>query len=1064
MKSLDFLKQAQKLLDEGKTIREVCKILKCSPNTLIKYSIRPPEVKFKYTRTNPEAIVELINKGKTKAQIMKELKCNHKAIVDSTPESHVWPTRKEKESHINLKHLKFVEEYEFGNDNIQRMNSPYWNWIDEWKKQIPLKFPKEMFEDNSHLFNAIITRKIEKLNEKWYNRANEIYNKEYTIEEDEFSEEACNLKINFWFWSMNVKGVKINGKTLRKHKEIYIPALAKRNCPFLYKNLIFRCMTAKLSYSSNEKADQVFRFAKYQKFQPITHASLIKQAKQQILVTYDVETCEFATGDEMYDCSQQVYMLCAHVDYNLPYIAYSEHKTFLQEDLTEPSMVADNFVNWLHNKMKKYFHWDDGEDFNGKMRKAKATIRIIGFNNFHYDDNFIEPALKKLNGSFTSVNERNLHTGTVKWYIDFLRYETYDLIKWIPDMTLLQACDDYDLKERKIDYVDIVKYNKKSTQLKQLFKFCSDNEFYEMLKTKPNFAQKRELKIKYYDNEMKMFNILKMIEEYCYYDTYVVALLYRKIHNALTDIGLAFANENINLKSLNFADYPSPANYAMNIFKSLCAQEDMIQMIITDPSLGRFIYQSYFGGRVDYGFIGEYITEPGKLALWDVTSEYPLAMMSKYPLIKDAEDIKLGLNVDINYYQYLLDQCLKERNEARDNKTLHIFSYFKYLEDWKGIFMANLYPPEDKTNLLHFAAIPTRGEKKLKYTNVKQLGRVINTSQCKNLILSGFKIEIVPHQYNIVFTKVDYTMKKYVEIIGKMKYDSKQDENKTKAKLMKLFLNSIAGKLAQKPIDNLAQQESINFTETIYTLCMKYESEKWEKSFHYLATFITAEANFILYSSMYKLSLHFVYDKIPLSDRCGSILYMDTDSLAIDYNNVTLDYHTFNVSEELGYYDENKYDYYITWKEKYTKNAQIDKMFIIAKKSYAFVEGTLVKDIKLKGIHRESMELLSTYDKLRQLCKEKITINFEGLISSRARFKDMHLEKLKSSKVVIPIFSTIHNTEQNVLTRIFKNGTIKKSLEPANEGNEIKSTNLLVNNLNKDNINDGFLKFYCSKF
>lgn len=867
----------------------------------------------------------------------------------------------------------------------------------------------------------------------------------------------CVLKVHFRFFT-RILFLKKLAHQYRFKKLIKLPTVANRNDIIIYEQLYYRI----LRYSEPARQDKELDHYSFKPFVKKESEEFTTYDIKQwdILISYDAETCRFKTEDEHYNKLQHPYLLCATLNFNHPGYHEEIRESFFWLDLTKKSQVPHNFVKWIIEEVIFKLPRD---------LQMFIKIKLFGYNNNKFDNHFIIEELLKYGKCEISERNGKVTEGTVK--IDNWTIVLYDMVKWVPDMTLEQACDDYEIDAKKLK-LDILTYNYACENAGKIIVKCSEEEFKTYLKPGTNIREKLALKKKYYRDGV--YNIWEYVNEYCIFDTLSVLELYLKMSQVIKEMAIEFREQdNVHLYSTNFSEYLSPANFSGHLFKAFAKKEGEQKLVIKNFNLGRFIFESYFGGRVDFGFIGEYISVNKSLCLMDVTSEYPLAMMGLYPsLTGDTDEISYGPYLSLEWYQNKLDLCYKERWDAFYNKTLDNFNYFKYLETWRGIFRANCIPPENKNHLITFASIPShhKTEQRIAYTNEPLLNVIINSVQCKNLILSGFKIEILPDEHNIFFNKVAHVFKSYVEKLGEMKFKAKEKSNKTKAKLVKLFLNSIAGKMAQRPLDNtIINQTNFIGGKIIYS-SNKFSNENWETSMHYLATFITAEANFILFSTMYRLQLDYIYLDRPLSDRTGSILYMDTDSIVFDKELVSNKF-IFNISEELGYYDDKKHDFYITWKEKYTKGSGVDRIICLAKKSYAICENEKIVELKLKGIHKKIMDKeFRNYSILKDIAygisKEVV---FNSLENARIDITS-NPDYISIEATNMTQFGFFKHNNSNYHKAPFKElfgAEIKKTLQRENNFNELKSTNndvININKINLDKIDKNFLVFCCSPY
>jgi len=612
------------------------------------------------------------------------------------------------------------------------------------------------------------------------------------------------------------------------------------------------------------------------------------------------------------------------------------------------------------------------------------------------------------------------------------KLEFKDLIKWIPDMSLEKACKAYEIGENSKMNFDILKFN---TWLKEVdYNVKSTMKVEDACNRflKPKKKKKGKIGQEEYDEYSSrpyckdgMLFPYEMCKEYCMIDSKCTRDLGKKIFVTLKEILQVYCEEfEIKVKSKTMFSYISPADLSYCCFKSSAAfNNGGRRLFINHSNFARFISKSYYGGRTDYSYIGKYTTVGGNLRYYDVTSEYPLAMTKKYPIVQHESDMIVGDDVDLGKYQKIIDKMVQMRRDGRSFVDFTIFRPFD--EDFNAIFCCDVFPPEDVTEMITFGPMATRADRvPLTYLNCKQENIVVNTAYMKNFIMAGFSIVLKPNIYNVVFLSLREIFTDFIKFFAGAKTDSKDDANKAKAKLYKLVINSLAGKLAQKPRDQLKEMTT-TARDGEELECKLVED--WSKANHYLATFILAEANFILYSTLYKLSLTSIINKVPHSERCGALLYMDTDSIIFDQD--LCDDVDFNFTESLGSWNTDTNYFDITWKSKYSEGSP-DGMIVIGKKSYLILKNNKQLTIKLKGIHGEQMSKFSS----------KVDDILDGK-SETQKFENMIRKPIKMSN------GALHTNKQITL------GMVQKTLRVPKfqENRVITCTNTRVNEANKDN-------------
>ena len=769
-------------------------------------------------------------------------------------------------------------------------------------------------------------------------------------------------------------------------------------------------------------------------------------------IVYDIE----ALANK--DSRMVPYLICA-IEFDPFSKEIFDRKTFKCDNL-------DNALNPYENTVVKEFrdYLFDTMEKKTKLYKEENIMQntiVFGYNNYRFDDMLINPSIQssimdgykeanhldkdviEFRGKYTqTITARNgaIISSNIALNCEYEDKKLYtasiltfkDIVKWIPDKSLADACKDFEIgKDSKIDF-DILAYNQgcidagyKHLEWEDFDVVCS--KFIKSKKKKKGLQEedKEALKKKPYYKENKI-HLWEMCQDYCMFDCISTKEISIKLFHIVKEISEEFCEkQSINIKSVNMFNYHSPATLAYHFMQRLFGyKKSSLRLVINHFELGRRIHKSYFGGRTDFSMIGKYTTVGGNLRYYDVTSEYPLAMMKKYPVLLKAEDIITGYDVDINYYQQVFDDIYNERKAKRVYDDFTIFR--KLDEEFNGIFQCNLYPPEDVTQLITFAPMASRIEGiSLQYQNIVRKNVTVNTAFLKNYLMCGYRIEIIKDPYNIVFTNLQYIFKEYIEYFGGQKTSAKEkDANKSKAKLFKLIINAIAGKLAQKPGADIRTSYTSSDID-IETAKM----EDWTKSNHYLATFIIAEANFILYSTLYRLQLTNIYNQVPHSERTGALLYMDTDSIIFDAD--LCDTLEWDFQEKIGDWNEDTNYFNNTWKAKYTKKSP-DTLIVLGKKSYFVCRGEEFIDTKLKGIHKGQMEkfiesISSVLDGTPKTCK------FEGLVRKPIKLENGNQDINKSISV-----GTIQKTLRSVnINDVFSIQTTNKDVIEKNKQNNL---------------------------
>lgn len=810
---------------------------------------------------------------------------------------------------------------------------------------------------------------------------------------------------------------------------------SERNDHFLFENQRYRC--TKYVDESFGDIESFFELAPFK-------TPSIEHVYPKAIICYDVETCKTGKTHRL-----EPYLLCARFYSNQGSFSVTEDVSFIHENLSEPNEIGDKFVNWIGLLC-----------YNYELEGNERALRVFGFNNFNFDDNFIMKAFvdkrwticqrarnRKISGNFFTKGNT---------LVEFL-----DLIKWVPDSSLSQACVDYGTTTTKMD-INVLLYNQlieeKGSLLHEIEWQSKDKKIDGFsICNKPNILIKREI-IKKFGTENNMVKIWEIIKEYCARDVNSTFDLYMLLGSTIQKIVDFFEEQyNVRMISYDVFDYVSPAHFISQIYKQIFNNINMKQFKMKNLELARFILKAYYGGMVNYGVLGEY---RGKIRYMDVTSMYPLAMTADFPFIEDESDFTFGYKVDVAYIQDLVDKSVALRVEAKRNKTLQdLSSYLRDICNLKAILLCSYFAPDDKSNLITFAPVAFRNFRKDKiiYEQLSRENVVLCTADFKNLIMAGFTIKIHESAHNIHFLKQRAFFDNIMKPLGAMKAEAKNDSNNALKKLTKLFMNSISGKMGQNIIHKINVIQSYNDTTLIKNT--NVDEINLSSSLHYLACFITAESRHILYFTMYKLQLKYIYNGDSLGMRVGSLLYLDTDSIVFDDSLVDQDYNKFTISDDLGTFNHETCAYDATWKEKY--KGGIDAIMILGRKAYVTMklpkkenDPPQIINRTLKGFHKTDMEKLTYKDFKQRLLGIKEPKTITTLVKKQ-----------------VPHATTMDSTHKYSYMKEIYEEMVKKTLSKAEYYETIDCENQTVYEINKDNIemvtkNDitHFLKFCCSKF
>ncbi len=703
------------------------------------------------------------------------------------------------------------------------------------------------------------------------------------------------------------------------------------------------------------------------------------------------------------------------------------------------------FSEWLYNICVKLCIQNDCIPSKNNPCYNNFTLRLFGFNNHNFDNHLIFNDMRYIFRKFKyNFNTRFGKTTSIEFSNYGFKLTINDLTTWFPNTSLSKACKDYSIQMAKYD-VDIVAYCKNVSLNKKILREINNCELDEYLKETNDFDN--EFKNQYIINNK--FQIYNLIVDYCIRDVEATIELHFKLNSTMQIIFNELKELNINVPSFDIFYYISPPQLAFYILRELLVEENEPILKFNDENYNKFIYECYRGGRCSYTCIGEVFPtgEDGEFLYVDVTSEYPTAMNALFPSVKNLASIYLGEDINIEKLNKMLEKALELRNELFDKKILHTtFEWSKEINQIKGFFDCCIEPPNDIRLYSTWAPVGTRiqfsNTFKLIFCNFKQDNARLCTADFCSLILAGWKIKINPNKYNILFTEQDYITRKYISIIGEKK--TKNTNNKTLRNFYKLMLNSLYGKLAQKPKHIIHKQTFNNYSIQSNE---KLDFNDWSSSYHYLGAYITAYSNYIIFQHAYFAELELIYQYAPLEARTNICLYTDTDSIIINKNKIS-SFLKFQISEEIGTWNEEKNNFNVNWKfEDYGK--PIKSMFIIAKKSYFLMD----KDknlicLKAKGIHDKIIKTI-TYDLLKTVLDDKPwKVSFEGLSKKSKNLTDNNFG-IKTD-IIKDIYSTIL---KKTLTRdhISKEETIysndKLDLE-VNYNNLNKTFYKTINNIN----------------
>jgi hypothetical protein len=797
-----------------------------------------------------------------------------------------------------------------------------------------------------------------------------------------------------------------------------LPALAFRYNYIMHENESYYVSKVSLKYC--QLSSENFKINNFQVRKLLSKRMIIE-------ICYDCETI-------VMEGFHQPYLLFATWNKNYCYDSEFGEFTYVLEDTSDltKSNAGQAFVDWIFS-------------FNMELFPYEYEFYIFGYNSDRFDLNFIVNEFRnKKNIKMNYLSREGKITEFVaNWQNTIFRFK--DIFKYIPDMSLKDACLFYEVDDRKMD-VDIVKYNNMSKAENKLILTFEDKKDFESCLKNAGVVDKIKISRKYYDEVNKNYKIFDLIIDYCKADVIATMALFNVIQSSYEEIVKELVKQyDVVVKYKNIFEFISVPSMAFYFFKLIAKKENRKHLTFLNQELANFIYQSFIAGRTCFSLLGKYNVQ--EFGYFDIRSQYPLVMKGLFPVVDDKDDILIGLNIDYESLEEDVLNLKKMRNyyifEKRDFESVH---YFNSWDKKKGIYMCSIYPPKETTEIIScFPPVAQRifdksvNDKKLIYLNIEQKHRILTSDHIKTLIYGGWDVQFEKNPNDIQFLKCDYFFKSYVDFFSYYKTKAKADGNKALAKWAKGLLNYLYGKTCLSPTSmNTCQYGASDEDGTYFCDSFKFEKDDWSQSLHYLAVFITSQANWILFSTLYRLSQHYVVDKIPHEMRTGSLIYVDTDSIIYD-KKLCYDL-KFEISEELGHYDESKSDFFVTWGTKY---ANAEWIIVYSKKCYIIGKKEKILSCKLKGVHRFQAELF----------------NYENFIKMLTHKKVIKFISLQRNKKDLSNFSSTSNYLQDFLVDIVENEFQKTlQIEKIAENEEIKTKNDVVYSANKQNIDKEVFK------
>ena len=739
-----------------------------------------------------------------------------------------------------------------------------------------------------------------------------------------------------------------------------------------------------------------------------------------IMLCFDIETVQYK------DKLVPFIIVCKEVGEGGELFVWKKHILKFDIWIDEFKEGVELFCSWLFKFCLSVSKFYNCSRTSGVEDLNYAEVRLFGFNNNNFDNHLVFEVMRNtFNGFVYSYQSRYGKTTSFQFQKDNFVLSIVDLIKWFPASSLAKACKDYSIKSAKYD-VDILKYCNESSNSQKILDMVDDMQ--------PYFKSTLDEEFKALYKVGDSYNIYKLVVDYCIRDVDATIELYEKLDTNMQTVFDSFKELDISVPHRDIFAYISPPHLAFCILKDMLAQDKQKILCFNNEEQSEFIYKGYMGGRCQTSVYGEVAATPsktgdkGEYIYADVTSEYPTAMKAYFPDVREESSILIGYDINVEHLQQILDCALEKRNQLFYNKTLHNSCvYLSDINKFKGFFECNIYPPNDERLLSTWAPIGTRIQTKtsvkLFFLNYAQKNLVLCTAHWNALILAGWKVEIVPNQYNIMFKEQSKLIKKYIEIVGKKKTES--TDNKTLRNFYKLMLNSLYGKLAQKPKHILHMQKGVN-RNNMYNLVYneKVEHDDWSSSYHYLGAYVTAYSNFIVFQTAYYAELEHLYDYKPLNLRTNICIYTDTDSLILNKWKMS-SFLKFDISEEIGEWNDDKEEFDAKWKyEEF--GCPITRVIVLSKKSYYLLgeDSNELLCIKAKGIHSHIAKTI-TYDIIKEvacgkprqftfegLAKQNININFDTCFKQDI-IKSIHARELKKTLAIdhLPHFMIIESKD-----------------------------------------------------
>lgn len=361
---------------------------------------------------------------------------------------------------------------------------------------------------------------------------------------------------------------------------------------------------------------------------------------------------------------------------------------------------------------------------------------------------------------------------------------------------------------------------------------------------------------------------------------------------------------------------------SLDLFRRKFQKQTLIkeERVLKDKTITEFIHKSYYGGRTENFNIGIY----NNTFYYDVNSLYPFSMLNEFP---NPNSVEIGNNTIEN------------------------------INDYMGVSEVEIVAPN-----INIPFLPYRTKDKTIYP-VGNMHGVWTHALLKEAINNyGYKIKWIKKQ--IIYKETFYFFKEFVETLYPLRKKLKS-ENNPEEQTVKLDMNSLYGKFAQRPTDlyetitkkkmtselmlkKMKQGYKINQNNNKDLYILTKVGKKYPKnSFPILSSYVTSYAMIYVYKFLNK------YNPI----------YTDTDSFIINCE-LPKEF----VGLELG-------------QVKLEKCGEID---VVAPKDYAFNKSPTVKGIKIdKSLSLEKQyEMFKKYNSgedIQQMTFTKLKSGIKGV-------------------------------------------------------------------------------------